>query len=78
MNAKERKKKEVEEMKKLLDDYPVIGVVNLHKMPSAQLQNIRKTLSGEAKIKMSKKTLMKFALEKCKHKKMKELEELLS
>ncbi|MCD6398423.1 MAG: 50S ribosomal protein L10 [Candidatus Aenigmarchaeota archaeon] len=77
MKAKERKEKLVEELRKMLDEYPIVGIVNLYKMPSAQLQSIRKMLSKEAKIKMTKKTLMTFALEKSKRNKIKELEKYL-
>ena len=77
MKAKERKKKEVEELVKLIDSYPVVGVVNLYKMPSEQLQDIRKILKKDAKIRMSKKTLLKFALEKSNKKGVKNLENFL-
>ena len=42
MKAKERKEKLVEELRKMLDEYPIVGIVNLYKMPSAQLQSIEK------------------------------------
>jgi large subunit ribosomal protein L10 len=36
----------------------------MHKMPSKQLQEIRKMLRGKAKIRMIKKSILKFAMEK--------------
>lgn len=62
--VKEWKKNEVKELKGLIDKHSVIGIVNMHKMPAPQLQQMRKDLKGIAKIRMSKKILMKFALEK--------------
>ncbi|MBU5689044.1 MAG: 50S ribosomal protein L10 [Candidatus Aenigmarchaeota archaeon] len=41
--------------------YPVIGIVDLYKMPSKQLQAIRKDLRGEVIIKMYKKKLIQKA-----------------
>ena len=77
MRGRERKIKEIEELVSLIDSYPVVGVVNLYKMPSAQLQEIRKILKNEAKIRMSKKTLLKFAFEKSKKRGIKKLKEFL-
>lgn len=60
---KEWKKQEVKELKSLLDEYPVVGTISMHKLPSPQLEEMRKDLHGKAKVRMSRKTLMKFALE---------------
>lgn len=76
MKAKEIKERKIEELTKLIDAHSVVGVVNLYKIPSAQLQEIRKKLK-EAKIKMSKKTLIEFALKKSKKKNIKNLENFL-
>lgn len=72
---REWKKKDIEEMTELLDSYPVVGIINMHKLPGPQLQEMRKDLHGKAKIRMSRKTLMKFALEKCDREGIKELED---
>ena len=53
----------------------VVGVLTLHKVPAAALQKIRQELSGEAMIKVEKKNVIKFALEKSGKK---ELEEFLN
>ncbi len=57
----ESKVKVVEDIKKLIDAYSVIGVVNLHKMPARQLFEIRNALMGDAKIRMAKSSLIKMA-----------------
>ncbi len=75
---KEWKKKEVEKLNKLIDDYPVIGIINMYKMPASQLQTIRKELKGKANILMSKKSFMKLALEKTKKKNVEKLKEYLN
>lgn len=64
--VRKEKREEVRKLKELIDEYPVIGVVDMFKLPSTELQKMRKDLHGKAKIKMSKKILMKFALEKSK------------
>lgn len=75
--GKEEKKKEVENLKELLNNHSVISIVNLHNMPAPQLQEIRKKLYGKGKIRMSKKTLMNFSLEKSKHENIEELEKFM-
>ncbi|MCK4634379.1 MAG: 50S ribosomal protein L10 [Candidatus Aenigmarchaeota archaeon] len=75
---KEWKKKEVEKLNKLIDDYPVIGIINMYKMPASQLQMIRKELKGKANILMSKKSFMKLALEKANKKNVEKLKEYLN
>jgi large subunit ribosomal protein L10 len=62
--VKEEKKQQVEEIKELTEKYPVIGILDLYKMPSRQLQMIRKNLRGESVIKMWKKSLIKRAIDK--------------
>ncbi len=54
----------VDELKGLLLEYPVVGVIDIGSMPAKQLQKIRKLLKGDAIIKMSRKTIMHHALEK--------------
>lgn len=59
------KKDEVKELKKLIDEYPVVGVVNIGSVPGRQIQTIRSSVRGEdTQIKMSRKRLMKLALKK--------------
>jgi len=65
----EKKKQELVKLKETLEKYPVIGIIDLFKMPSKQLQNIRKSLRKEVLIKMSKKGLISLALKDVKNKK---------
>ena len=60
--AKE-KIQEVTSLKSLLKEYPVIGLANLENLPSPQLQKMRSQLKGKATIKMSKKRLIKIAID---------------
>lgn len=69
------KKDEVKELKELINDHPVVGILNMHKMPAAQLSEMRKDLKGDAKIRMSKKIFMKFAMDKSNKEDVKNLEE---
>ncbi len=59
----EWKKEEVNDLKELINNYDVIGIANLSDIPARQLQEMRKTLKGDATIRMSKKTLINLALE---------------
>lgn len=55
---------EVDRLAALIKEYPVVGIVNIHGIPAKQMQKMRSLLKGEVLIKMSKKALMKHALEK--------------
>lgn len=61
---------EMEKIQKLVEEYPVIGIINMHNMPGRQLQEIREKLRGKAKIRMSKVSLIRMALEKSNKKNM--------
>jgi large subunit ribosomal protein L10 len=58
----ERKKQELAEIRELIEKYPVVGLLDLFKMPSRQLQSIRKTIRRDALIKMCKKNVLLLAL----------------
>lgn len=58
----EWKKEEVKELKNLIDSHPVVGMADLSDIPAPQLQKMRQSLRGSAKLKMSRKTLMDLAL----------------
>ena len=57
------KVEKVEEFKKLLKEYPVVGIVNMEGFPSRQLLQTKKKLVGLAVIKMSKKSIIVRALQ---------------
>jgi large subunit ribosomal protein L10 len=58
----EWKKEEVKEIKDLIESHPVVGMADLSDIPAPQLQKMRQSLRGSAKLKMSRKTLMDLAL----------------
>jgi len=60
----EEKIGEVEEIKELLKAYKYIGIASLQKVRAAQLQELKKTLTGKVYMRVLKNTLTKFALEK--------------
>ena len=61
----EWKKEEVNELKGIIDQYDVIGIVDLMNIPAKQLQEMRKSLKDKAVIRMSKINLINLALEDC-------------
>ena len=61
----EWKKEEVIELKGIIDEYDVVGIVDLLNIPAKQLQEMRRNLKGKAVIRMSKKNLIDLALEDC-------------
>ncbi|MCB9358855.1 50S ribosomal protein L10 [Candidatus Woesearchaeota archaeon] len=76
----ESKKEDVKEFAKFMEDYPMVGIVNLQNLPTQQANNMRKQLrKNDVTIKMGKKRLMKLAIEKAKAKKqgLEQLEEYL-
>ncbi|RLF50739.1 MAG: 50S ribosomal protein L10 [Thermoplasmata archaeon] len=55
--------KEVEELKKLISSYPVIGLVGIRGIPAPQMQEMRAKLRGKAILRVSKNSLIERALE---------------
>jgi len=74
-NVSEYKKKLVQDMTKLMKQYSIVGMVNMEDMPAPQLQSMRSELRGKIDLFMTKKRLIKIALEKMKNEK-KGIEEL--
>jgi len=70
----EKKKEGVKELEAEMKKYPVIGLLDMFKLPSRQLQEMRDKLKGKAKIKMVRKSMMKRAMENVEKKGVKELE----
>ncbi len=54
----------VEQLKDMLLEYPVVGVVDMAGIPAKQLQKMRSLLRGDVAIKMSRKSIMQHAIEK--------------
>ncbi len=59
-----KKAEQVKELNQFMDKYPVIGILEMKSMPSAQLQEMRKQLKEKALIRMYKKNIIIRALEK--------------
>ncbi len=72
--SKENKKKKVEFTKKLIEEYPVIGIADVTNLPALQLQNIRFKLKPDIITTMIKKRLVKIAMENSEKQNIKELE----
>lgn len=75
--AKEEKLKAVEKLRDDIEKIPVIALIDMHKMPSKQLQDIRKSLRDKAKLIMTKKVVLKFAIAAAKKEGLKEIENLI-
>ncbi len=55
---------EVTKLAQLMQEYAVVGIIDMTSFPSKQLVKMKKVLKGKALIKMSKKSLIQRALEK--------------
>jgi len=74
-----QKAAQVDEIKKLLDEYSGLGVANLQKVRAAQLQEMKKNLKDVANVRVLKNTMMKRAVAEYKNKPdMDKLEPLLN
>ncbi len=73
----EQKKKTVEDFSKLIDTYPIIAAVNMENLPAKQLQQMVSSLRDTIVIKMTKRRLLKLAIEKSSKEKIKEIEPYL-
>lgn len=62
----EYKKEIVSNLAKLINDYPIIGIVNMENLPAPQLQSMRAQLRGKFFITMTKRRLIKLAFEQAK------------
>jgi len=61
---KSRKAEEVEKLAALAREYSVMGILNIRKMPTKQMQKIKANLKGNATVKVSKNILIRKAMEK--------------
>lgn len=62
--GREEKIEEVEKLKNSILEYPVMGLIDMFKLPSKQLQEIKKQLRGRGVLKMTKKSMLRLAVEK--------------
>jgi len=75
--VKEAKLAAVEQVKKTLAESNVIGLIDMHKAPSKQMQKIRNGLRGRATIKMVKKSILTHAIESMGDAKIRNIESYL-
>ncbi len=65
----EKKKTIAKNVQKLILDYPIIAVVNMENLPTPQLQQMKARLRDKIEITMTKRRVMKHAIEGIKDKK---------
>ena len=67
----------VKEFEKLVQDYSIVGIVNMENLPAKQLQNMKEQLRGSVVIRMTKKRLIKIILKNSSASK-KEIDKLIT
>ena len=65
MHIPKWKKDEIRDIKSNIRDYPVVGLVGIHGMPSKQFQQMRSSIRDSVLIKVSKNSLITRALNEC-------------
>jgi len=60
----DEKVKEVDEIAELINQYPVVGLMDLNKLPAACLQRAKHGLANDMKVRIAKKTVIERAIEK--------------
>jgi len=65
-NAAQEKKDVIKKIQDLAKKYPIVGVLNMHSLPAAQLARMRSQLRQNVAMLMTKKSLILLALEKLK------------
>jgi large subunit ribosomal protein L10 len=58
----EKKRRDAKEVGELISSHNVIGLLDMHKLPAKQLYEMRKKLKGHAKIRVTKKCIIKIVL----------------
>lgn len=67
-HVSQEKKQELKEIKSLLEEYPNFGIIDITNLPSYQLQKIKSKLKETMKVRISKKRLIKIAINDLKDK----------
>ncbi len=62
----DKKKQIVQDLLKELEQYPIVGLVDMENLPSPQLQKMKQSLRGKVVLRMTKKSLIKIALKNSK------------
>jgi len=65
-NASPKKKAVVKKIQDLAKKYPIIGIINMHSLPAAQLARMKAHLRQNFEMLMAKKSLILLALDKLK------------
>ncbi len=74
-HVSEGKVKEVEAIRELFDKYRVVAIIDMENLPALQLQKMKSQLKDKIIIKISKKRLMKLAIDKINKKDIAKLKE---
>ncbi len=61
-----KKKEIIKEFQKLVEEYPIIGAVDVENLPALQLNRMRKQLRGTVLVKMTKRRLLSIVLKNSK------------
>jgi large subunit ribosomal protein L10 len=77
MVGREEKMRAIEELRKMIDEFSVVGIVDMGKLPSRQLQEIRKKTRNDSIIKSVRKTVLAFAIQQSKKENIRELEKII-
>jgi len=67
-HVSQSKKQELKEIKELFQEYPNFGIIDITNLPSFQLQKIKSKLKDKLKIRISKKRIIKIAINDLKEK----------
>ncbi len=62
--VKEEKVREVERVLDLINSHRTIGIIDLHRMPTRELKEIKRKLKDKTVVTVTKKTLFKIAIER--------------
>jgi large subunit ribosomal protein L10 len=64
----EKKKQTLKNLVEQIEKYPIVGILDMHKLPARQLHQIKEQLRGKAVIRMVKKRVIQLAVEQSKKK----------
>ncbi len=73
----EYKKRIVNNLTKLFSSYPIIGCINMENLPAPQLQQMKAQLRGKVVMTMTKRRLMKIAIDESKVKGIEQIKDYL-
>jgi large subunit ribosomal protein L10 len=75
--VKEEKIEKVKKLKELIDSYRIVGLLDMFKLPAKHLQEISKKIRGRGLIKMTKKSILRFAIKKSEKRNIGEMEKFI-